>query len=214
MPRSASVDSASCKAESPPALKRAAMPLGDDTGAGGTSRIGGEAMDGTLAGETGSAILAGTVPSDGAAKSERSLTTFSTVSAALRATFVPNPLHPGPPMLHERHRNAIGARPVEFNRPAALEESSGKFDVRHRRHPFCPLAHRLSAYWRCADGPVQLALCAPHWRQDAAAHRGHGPRTLHRGGDGGDHRRTDLARPALGRRADLAISSARRVIAK
>ena len=46
-----------------------------------------------------------------------------------------------------------------------------------------------------AHGAVQLALCQAARRQDAAAHRGHGPRALDRGRHRGDPRRPDLARP-------------------
>ena len=45
---------------------------------------------------------------------------------------------------------------------------------------FAPSPDRLPAYRRRPHRAVQLALCPPLWRQDAAADRGHRPRALHR----------------------------------
>ena len=81
---------------------------------------------------------------------------------------------------------------------------------RARRHPLCPLAHRLPPYRRRAHRAVQLALCARPRRQDAAADRGHRPRALDRGRDRRDPRRADLARPRLGRRVVYQFSRAAR----
>ena len=73
------------------------------------------------------------------------------------------------------------------------------FDEQTCRHPLCPVAHRLSPYWRRPYGAVQLGLCPPHRRQNVAQDRGHRPRTLDRCGNRGPDRRVDLARPVLGR---------------
>ncbi len=66
-------------------------------------------------------------------------------------------------------------------------------DDRARRHPLCALAHRLPPYRGRPHGAVQLALCPPLRRQDAAADRGHRPRALHRRRHQRHHRRPDLA---------------------
>ena len=54
--------------------------------------------------------------------------------------------------------------PIALPSRAATRENH----VRDRRHPLCPLAHRLPAHRRRAHGAVQLALCPPHRRHDAA----------------------------------------------
>ena len=82
-----------------------------------------------------------------------------------------------------RRTYGTGRRPSQ-SCPLAMSDT--------RRHPLRPLAHRLPAYRRGAHGAVQLALCPPHRRQDAAPDRGHRPRALHRRGDRRDPRR---ARP-------------------
>ena len=68
------------------------------------------------------------------------------------------------------------------------------------RHPLRPFADRLSPHRRRPHRLVQLALCAPPWRQVPAAHRGHRQGPLHPGGDRRDPRRHDVARPRVGRR--------------
>ena len=72
------------------------------------------------------------------------------------------------------------ARPMAKN-PAAPAHRSGANTIgsrsHDRRHPLCPLAHRLPAYRRRPHGPVQLALCPPSRRHLPAAHRGHRPRS-------------------------------------
>ncbi len=78
-------------------------------------------------------------------------------------------------------------------------------DVLSRRHALRALAHRLPAYRRGPHGVVQLALCPPHRRPDAAAHRGYRPRALHQGRHRRDPRRPVLARPRLGRRRGLPV---------
>ena len=87
-------------------------------------------------------------------------------------------------MLHD------GARP---NSPAAaspLAPRSAMADQVVTR--FAPSPDRLPAHRRRAHGAVQLALRPPPRRQDAAAHRGHRPRALDRGGD---RRRSSTASP-------------------
>ena len=78
-----------------------------------------------------------------------------------------------------------------------------------RRHPLCPLAHRLPAYRRGTHGAVQLALCPPHRRQVAAAHRGYRPRALDRGGDRRHPRGLAMAGARVGRRALLPVRQGR-----
>src|SRR3954469_11083640 len=80
---------------------------------------------------------------------------------------------------------------------------------RDRRHPLCSFAHGLPSHWRGADRAVQLALCPWTRRQDAAADRGHRPRTLDRSGDRGDPRWAVLAWPRLGRRHRLPVLALR-----
>ena len=105
-------------------------------------------------------------------------------------------------------RDALGSMSIALT-PFAATMVQGPPMSRARRHPLCPLAHRLSAYRRRPHRAVQLALCAPARRQDAAADRGHRPRALDRGGHRRDHRRADLARPRLGRRDRLPVLARR-----
>ncbi len=145
-----------------------------------------------------------------AENSDRSLTSSRSLSVAVRATLVPYLLRPNSPMLHERHRNAMhAARADRIDR-----RSPGKFHAADRRHPLCPLAYWFPAHRRGADRAVQLAVLPPHRRQDAAAHRGHGPRALDGGRDRRDPRRPGLARPSLGRRAPSRNSACAAAIAR
>src|SRR6476660_10589279 len=80
---------------------------------------------------------------------------------------------------------------------------------RDRRHPLRSFAHGLPSHWWGADRAVQLALCPWTRRQDAAADRGHRPRTLDPSGDRGDPRWPVLAWPRLGRRDRLPVLALR-----
>ena len=77
------------------------------------------------------------------------------------------------------------------------------------RHSFRALPDRLPAYRRRAHRAVQLALRQALRRQVPAAHRGHRPRALDRGGGRGDPRRPQLARPRLGRRGGPPVRARR-----
>ena len=76
-------------------------------------------------------------------------------------------------------------------------------------HKVCTFAHWLSAHRRGAHGAVQLAVRAAPRRHVPAAHRGHRPAALDRGGDRGDLRRPGLARAERRRAAGVPVRSGR-----
>ena len=102
----------------------------------------------------------------------------------------------------------LGVRRRSWRRAARAALASpfahSRTQVPHvRPHPIRPLAHRLPAHRRGADGVVQLPLRAAPWRDVPAADRGHRPGAEHRGCGEADPGQPGLARPFAGRAAGV-----------